>query len=156
MGRRLISWHVDEYRRQERSRLWYIVAAILGFVLIIYAIATSNFLFAVIILMIGIITLISSFKEPDAIEVIITTTGIVIGNDYYEYKKIKDFSIVYEPPEVKLLYLDFHSPWHPLVSVPLEDVDPNVVREQLLPFTQEDLNRNEEHLTDVLQRLYKL
>ena len=38
----------------------------------------------------------------------------------------------------------------------LEDIDPNEVRELLLPYCLENLQRVEENLTDVLRRLYKL
>jgi len=155
-GRRLLTWQVDEYHQHARSRTWYILGAIVSVALIVYAIATANFLFAVIILMIGIITLLSTFSAPDKIEVILTTTGVVLGNAFYPYKDIKDFSLVYDPPEIKVLYLDFHKPWLPLVSVPLEEVDPNRVRETLLPFSLENLDRAEESLTDVVRRLYKL
>jgi len=155
-GRRLVSWHVDEYKQHERSRLWYIIASLFGTALIIYAIATANFLFAVIVLMSGIIILISGFRDPGQIDVIITSTGIVIGEGFHEYKAVRDFSIVYEPPETKFLYFEFHSPFEPTVAVPLEDVDPNVVREVLLPYCLENLDRREERLTEVVQRLYKL
>ncbi|HCB55625.1 TPA: hypothetical protein DEP26_01445 [Candidatus Uhrbacteria bacterium] len=155
-GEGLISWHVDEYPKHQRSRAWFIVMSILGIALIIYAMATANFLFAVIILMIGIITLVSLYKEPDQVDVIITNTGIIVGDAYYEYRAIRDFSIVYEPPQVKNLYVDFHTSWRPLLSVPLGDTDPNIVREHLLNFCLENLERADETLTDVIRRLYKV
>jgi hypothetical protein len=110
----------------------------------------------VIILMLGIVTLLSTFIPPDRVMVILTTTGIVVGDMYYDYDAIRDFSIAYDPPEVKYLYLEFHSPWQPLISIPLEEIDPNIIRENLLPFCFENLDRTEESLTDVMRRMYKL
>jgi hypothetical protein len=156
IGTPQLEWEVDEYPAHQRSRLWYIIASILGVALILYAVATANFLFAVIILMVGIITLISSFVPPDRVPVIITNTGVVVADMYYDFQTIKDFSIAYDPPDVKYLYFEFHSPWHPLLTVPLEDMDPNEVRELLLPYCLENLQRIEEHLTDTVRRLYKL
>ena len=156
LGEPIMNWEVDEYPNHVRSRTWYIVASIIGAVLIVYAIATANFLFAVLLLMIGVITLVSTFKEPDRVPVVITTTGIVVGDMYYDYQSIRDFSIAYDPPEVSLLYLDFHSSFHPVLSVPLEGRDPNDVRESLLPFVFENLERTDESLTDLFKRLYKL
>ncbi|MBU0646558.1 hypothetical protein KJ611_03780 [Patescibacteria group bacterium] len=155
-GRPLLDWEVDEFMKHDRSPAWYIVAAVIGLSLIIYAVATANFLFAVIMLMIGIIILISSFTEPNAIEVFITTMGVVVGDSFYEYKDIKDFAVIYEPPEVNLLYLNFKSPWQPVMAIPLKELDPNTVREILLNYLAEDLEQEEERLTDVLRRLYKL
>lgn len=151
-----LQWEVDEYPRHQRSQWWYIAAAVLGVAMIIYAVATANFLFAVIILMVGVITLLSTFVPPDRVPVVITNTGVVVSDMYYDFEAIKDFAIVYEPPQVKNLYLEFHSPWQPLVTIPLEDMDPTVVRELMLPYCLENLGRVEENLTDVLRRMYKL
>jgi len=155
-GRAIIAWEVDEHPHHIRTVLWYVFGAIVAVGLILFAVATANYTFAVVIMMIGVITLISTFREPDKIDVVVTTTGIVIENSFYGYQSIKDFSIIYEPPHTKVLYLDFVTPWHPLVSVPLEEVDPNRIREVLLTFCMENLERQEETLTDVIRRVYKV
>jgi hypothetical protein len=155
-GEPLLQWEVDEYPQHERTRTWYLVAGIIGVALIVYAIATANFLFAVIILMIGVIMLLSTFKIPDRIDVMITTAGVIVDDMFYDYKTLRDFSIVYDPPQVSLLYLDFHTSWHPMIAVPLEDHNPNEIREVLLRFCPENLHRDEESLTDLMKRLYKL
>jgi hypothetical protein len=155
-GRPLVAWEIDEYPRQTRSRNWYLITGLIGIALIIYAVATANFLFAVIILMIGVITMISDFKEPDRVTVMVTTTGLVVGDTYYDFRAIRDFSIAYEPPEVKLLYLTFRQGWQPMLAIPLEETDPNAVRRELLPFCLENLDRTSETLTETLRRVYKL
>jgi hypothetical protein len=43
-----------------------------------------------------------------------------------------------------------------LLAIPLEDTDPNIVRECLLPFCPENLDRTQEPLTDRLKKRYKL
>jgi len=156
IGEPILEWEVDEYPQHERSRTWYVVTTIIGVALIVYAIATANFLFAVIILMVGVIMLISIFKEPDRIPVVITSTGVLIDDTYYDFDAIRDFSIIYDPPVSKILYVDFQNRWHPMLSIPLEEMDPNQVRSSLLPFCAENLNRKEERLTDVARRMYKL
>lgn len=152
----LVNWEVDEFQQHERSRAWYVIAGIIGIGLIIYAIISSNFLFAVIILMCAVIMMLSAFTKPEKIPVIVTSTGMIVGDMFYDFQSIRDFSIVYDPPEVKNLYLDFHAVSHPMITVSLEDVDPNIVRESLLPYCLENLQRNEETLTDLVRRLYKL
>ncbi len=156
IGESLLEWEVDEYLQHERSRTWYILAVVLGVSLIVYAIATANFLFAVIILMTGVIMLLSTFKKPDRVPVFITTTGILVDDTYYDYEAVRDFSIVYDPPATSILYLDFFSQFQPLLAVPLEQMDPNEVRDALRPFCAENFSRNEERLTDVARRMYKL
>ena len=99
--------------------------------------------------------LLATFREPERVDVIVTTDGLVIGTAFYQFRAIKDFALVYEPP-VKNLYITFQSAWRPLLTIPLEDTDPNLVRDAMLPFLREDLQRTGETLTDVLQRVYKL
>ncbi|OGL95790.1 hypothetical protein A2348_00145 [Candidatus Uhrbacteria bacterium RIFOXYB12_FULL_58_10] len=155
-GRANVAWEIDEYTRQTRSRNWYLVAGIIGVALIVYSIASANFLFAVIILMIGIITLITDFKQPDRVTVAITPTGLVVGDIAYDFRAVRDFSLAYEPPEVKILYLTFRQFWQPMLAIPLEDTDPNVVRAELLPYCLENLDRTSETLTETIKRVYKL
>ncbi len=155
-GQAVVSWEIDEYPRAVRSRNWYAVGGLIGVALIVYAVATANFLFAVIILMAGVITLASDFKRPDRVSVALTTTGLVVGDTHYDFRAMRDFSIAYEPPEVKLLYVTFRQLWQPMLSIPLEDTDPNLVRKELLPFCLENLDRTSETLTEVLRRVYKL
>jgi hypothetical protein len=155
-GEALVSWETWEYPPHERSTKWYIIASLIGIGLIFYSILTANFLFAIIILMMGVIMLVNALRHPDRIEVHITTLGLVVGNEFHSYKEIKDFSLVYEPPDVKLLYVDFNSRIHPLVAIPLEEVNPNDVRASLLPFAFENIEREEETLTDMVRRLYKI
>ena len=155
VGEGLLSWESWEFAPLERSRLWYIIASIIAIGVIVYAIYTANFIFAISIMMMGVITLISNFRKPRRIEIFLTNLGVVVGSEFYAYEDMKDFSIVYKPP-VKNLYLDFKSVWQPMVSIPLEDINPNEVRETLLPYAFENLEREDENLTDVLRRLYKL
>lgn len=156
VGDEIISWETWEYPPYDRSRWWYAIAGLIGSSLIIYAVLTANFLFAIIVLMMGVITLVNSLKQPDRIAVYITTHGVAIGQEFYPYKEIKDFSIIYEPPEVKLIYLDFLGVLRPTLGIPLEDTDPNLVREALLPYAFENLEREDENLTDMVRRLYKI
>ena len=155
-GTALVSWEIDEYPHHERSRTWYVIAGTLSLMFIIYAITTANFLFALIILMTDIIFVLMAFKKPDRLAVVLTNTGMLVGDAYYAYSGMKDFSLLYEPPHIKTLYIDFYSPWRPMLSVPIEEMDPNNLREILLNFCEENLHRNEETLTDILRRLYKL
>jgi len=155
-GNPLVSWEVDEYEKHDRPVRWYIFVSVIAVGLIIYALFTANFLFAVIILMIGIISYLSGFREPRRLSISVTDNGLVVGKRFYPYKDIKNFSVIYEPPEVKVLYIDCHSVWHPLLSIPLEQVDPNDVREAMLPYLIENLERTEETLTDLISRVYKL
>ncbi|MEK9130679.1 MAG: hypothetical protein AAB429_01015 [Patescibacteria group bacterium] len=155
-GKSLVSWETWEYPKHDRSLRWYIIAGIVGTALLLYAILTASFPFAVILLMIGIIIFLSHLHDPARVVVHVTTNGVLIGHHFYGYKEVENFSVVYNPPYSKVLYLDFVSRWHPLTSIPLEEVDPNILRESLMPYVIENLARDHETLNDVLARLLKI
>lgn len=156
VGRVLFAWETWEFPPVERSTQWYVIASAAGLGMLIYALLTANFVFALIIVMFAVIMLMRDLKKPARVQAAITTDGVVFNNEFYPYKDIKDFSVIYEPPEVSNLYIGFHSRLSPLMSIPLEDADPNEVRTQLLPFVFENLERDSESLTDTLSRVYKL
>ncbi len=155
-GAPIVGWETWEYPPVERSRRWYIIASALGLALLLYALVTANFVFAIIIIMFAVITLMRDLRKPARVPVYITTAGVVFGHDFYPYQDVRDFSIIYNPPEVKTLYVTFHGVLAPTLTVPLEDANPNDVRKALLPYAFENLNREREYLTDLISRLYKL
>lgn len=152
----ILAWETWEYPPIERSRRWYVIASILGLGLLLYALITANFVFAVIVLMFAVITLMRDVRKPARITVALTTSGVVFGHDFYRYEDMKDFSIVYNPPEVKTLYVTFHGLMNPTLTIPLEDANPNDVRKVMTAYCFENLNREREYLTDLISRLYKL
>lgn len=155
-GEPMMSWESWEFPFVERSKRWYVIASVLGLFLILYALFTANFIFGVIVLMFAVITLIRDIKRPSRVPVHITNKGFVFGDNFFAFENIRDFSLTYDPPEVNNLYLTFHGTLQPMLSIALEDMNPNQVRDILLPFVFENLEREGESLTDVLRRVYKL
>ncbi|MFA6130948.1 MAG: hypothetical protein WC730_01650 [Patescibacteria group bacterium] len=156
VGDEIIAWEAWDNPPQERGRLWYAIAGGVAIALIVYAVMSANFLFAIIVLMTAVIMIMNGLRPAHLQKIHLTSLGIVYGDEFYPYQEIKDFSIIYQPPEVQILYIDFHKLWRPLIAIPLGDVDPNDVRAALLPFVFENLNREDEHLTDAVKRMYKL
>lgn len=152
----IMSWESWEYPVVERSKRWYIIASFVGLFLILYAMFTSNFIFGVIVLMFAVITMLQDLKKPDRVQVHVTSKGLVFGEQFFPFEEIRDFSLSYDPPTVNTLYVTFHGRFQPMLSIALEDLNPNEVRKTLLPFAFENLEREGESLTDVLRRVYKL
>ena len=155
-GKTLVSWQIDEYQHYQRGVGWYVGAALVGGGLLVYALFTLNFLFALILVIFGIILAMTAGAKPRRIPVSITEDGMEIGHRFIPWKDARCFWIIYEPPEVKNLYLDFKSPIRPHLSLCLEQTDPNVVRRSLLPYVEEDLTKEDEPLTDFLARVMKI
>lgn len=155
-GEPMMSWESWEFPYVERSKRWYVIASTIGLFLILYALFTGNFIFGIIVLMFAVITLIRDLKRPSRVPVHITSKGLVFGEAFFPFEDIRDFSLTYDPPDINNLYVDFHGRFQPMLSIGLEDLNPNEIRSTLLPFVFENLEREGESLTDVLRRVYKL
>ncbi|MFH0857102.1 MAG: hypothetical protein V1860_04350 [bacterium] len=154
-GETLISWNFPEFIKYDKSARWYVFAVIVTALFLVYSVVTFNFLFAVIIIMVVMIILMREKKEPRKIHFAITNMGILVSRDFFPFKDIRNFSIVYEPPHVKILYLEFKSKLKPRFSALLEDENPNEIRKILKENIEEDLDRTGESITDAMGRWLK-
>lgn len=155
-GKVLIEWPYPEFIKYERGKKWYIKLFIISGLFLIYSIITKNFLLSIIIVMFILIIMLRDKKEPRKINFAITDVGIMIGDRFYPFREFNNFSIIYEPPQVKVLYLVFKSKITPRFSVSLEDQDPGKVRNIIQNHLNEDLDRNGESLSDALGRWLKI
>ena len=156
-GKEIMSWLVPEHEKHERSTSWYVIAGIVAIALLIYCFFTANFLFAVIIIVAALVIILHHGREPERVKFGITDEGIVIGRKFYDYDEIKDFAIVYKPRiEVKRLYFEFKNALRHRLSIPLENMNPLTVRETLLKYLKEDLERTDQPLSEGLAKLFKL
>ncbi|MFH1030853.1 MAG: DUF5673 domain-containing protein [bacterium] len=155
-GKLLLSWTFPEFVKYERSKRWYIIAGAIVIMLMVYSIFSYNFLLAVIIVMTIMIVLMREKVAPKKIKFSITERGIEIGASFHPFRDIKRFSIIYQPPEVKTLYLEFRFKLKPRFSVQLEDQNPNDIRKILKEYLEEDLDRESESVSDALGRWLKI
>ncbi len=152
----LINWHFPEFATHERSKKWYIAAVIVLGILVIYAVWTKNILFAVILILAAFIGVIQHFQKPHDVEAAITEDGIIVGRKFYRYEEIEGFWMIYKPHIAKLLYLDFKNKFKKNLPIPLENVDPIRIREILNQYLEEDLEREEEELSERLAKVLKM
>jgi hypothetical protein len=155
-GETHLTWEIDEYQRYQHSFAWYIGASLVGIALLWYALATVNFLFALIIIIFAIVVILSGTREPHRVTIALTEDGVEMGTRFYPYRDFATFWLVYEPPLTKMVYLDPKSSFAPVFGMSLEDTNPNSVREVLLRSVREDLERDNEPFSDSLARLLKI
>ncbi|MBU0613502.1 hypothetical protein KKB10_05860 [Patescibacteria group bacterium] len=156
VGKTILQWKFPEYEEHVRGFVWYIVTGIISISLLIYAIIVSNFLFAIIIVIVDLIILIQINRKPDLIDFKITDEGVVIGTSFTPYKNISNFWIIYNPPKVKTLYINYKATIRPDITIPLENKNPLRVREVLLQYIEEDLEKEEESNSEQIRKFLKL
>ncbi|MFA4942667.1 MAG: hypothetical protein WC564_03470 [Patescibacteria group bacterium] len=152
-----IQWNIPEYEKHEKKRSWYIIAAIIALALIAYAIFTRNYLFALIIVIVAFIIITRDGQEPLVVTFSLESTGVRVGQRFYNYETFKDFSVVFRPQDnIRGLYLNFKNTMRPHLSIPLKESNPIEVRNYLLRFLKEDLGRNDAPLSEGLSKVLKL
>ncbi|MFW0862091.1 MAG: hypothetical protein ACKKL6_00695 [Candidatus Komeilibacteria bacterium] len=149
-------WEVPEFQDYTRGKRWYLTAAIIGLLLLVYAVYTANLLFGMIII-IAAVTLVKIDKsKPGNLQFAITTKGIVLGDKYYEYGDVHSFYIVYDPPEVSNLFIEFNNVLRPRINIPLFDQDPIELRKYLKKYINEDIDREGEPISEAIGKILKL
>jgi len=156
-GNVFASWEFPEFKKFKKSKIWYLVAIIVLALLVLFSVLTTNYLFIVIIGLFVVIYVMRNRLDPGLLPIQLTEDGVVIGEKtFYEWAEIKTFWIIYEPPEVKNLYLDFRSSFRATVSVSLENQNPLNIRKILLNYLKEDTEKENESFSDGLSRMLKL
>ncbi|MSU75378.1 MAG: hypothetical protein EXS55_02595 [Candidatus Magasanikbacteria bacterium] len=156
IGPIIYQWTVKEYEQYTRDRRWYVIMGVLALAMIAYGVVAANYLFALIIILFGIILYLHHMQDPLEITFIMTETGIVLGKKYYHYSELKNFWLIYNPPDVKNLYFSLHNVIKHRLQIPLLDYDPRPIRTYLSQYLTEDLEQEEEPLSDRVGRLFQL
>jgi len=164
-----LRWQVPEYRIPDRNRNWYIIAAAFLFLCIFFSFFTisswhlvflghkSNFLFALILIISAAIMYIYEQRPPLMVNFEIGPEGMKIGSRFYDYDEIKNFCVLYKPKQsIKNLYFEFKNPARTRLSIPLRRMEALTVRNFLVRYLDENLDRTEAPLSEQLTKLLKL
>ena len=175
----VITWKIQERVGSKKNKRWYLIASIIGALMIIYALLTSNLIFAVIIIFGAILIILTDGAKPSTLNAEISGEGVKVGKESYLYEQLDNFFIIYRPNEgIKNLYIEFKRFARPQVSgaarasryewllwlmnlartrlsIPLNDTNPLVVRNNLLKYLKEDLERTDIPLSEKLSEILK-
>ncbi|MFA5021875.1 MAG: DUF5673 domain-containing protein [Patescibacteria group bacterium] len=154
-GQIFFAWKFPEFHPHQRGRGWYITGGIVAILLLIFSIFTADVLFGLIIILSTLIILLFQ-QSKNEVEFKITEDGILVNSKFYKYKAIKNFYIIYEPPEVKTLYFEPNNLFIPRIPIYLDSQNPVKIREVLKQYLDEDLEREEEPMSDAMSRTFKL
>ncbi len=155
-GSVLLEWEFSDRPYYQRGRLWYSVMLVIGTLLLLYALISANFLFALIVVMFSVVIYVSTIFEPASVRFTVTEDGIEMGDSFVPYREVEKFWFYYDPPAVKNLYLEFKNTFRPRMRIELGEQNPNRVRETLAQFVREDLDQIDEPLSDMFSRIFKL
>lgn len=151
----LFVWEAPSWETYARGPKWYLWLGLVAFALVAYSIFTANYLFAFIILLMTIILVLAGNEAPHPVLIQIGHHGVVYDGQLYLFQELSDFAIVYQPPDIKLLYLQPKNFIKARMRIPLEAEDPVPIRAHLKRYVDEDLELRDEHLSDIIARLFR-
>jgi hypothetical protein len=154
-GQILHNWQFPERQEYERGRLWYIIAGLIVATLLIYALLTQNFLFALMIILFAVVVLFSHARGPAIFDFTVTDKGLAVNSRLYAYDELQSFWIIDEPT-VKKLYFSFQSSMRPPLAVFITEQNPEDIRQTLRNYLPEDTEQKDELLSDLIWRVLKL
>lgn len=118
-----IRWQVLEYDPRQSNPDWIWGLGLIMVVGIILSLLFGNFLFAIIILLGGVILISYARRQPELIDYEINTEGVRAGHRFYPYTQLDSFWIIGDQPTKKIL-LESKRSLMPLIDLPLGNTDP--------------------------------
>jgi hypothetical protein len=152
----LMEWDFPEFAQHDRSRGWYLAFAIIVLALITFSIFTLNYTFAALLVLFSLVMLVRLRREPPLVHFAIRDEGVEVGKDYYAWREIKDFWIIYRPPIIKKVYFNFKASLRPALDISLEGQNPVKIRQYLSERLPENIEREEEPSGDQITRYLKI
>lgn len=152
----VFSWQHTDYVPYQKDKRWYISSVILLLLAVAWSFWQQNYLFGIFLIMFYMVVLLYENRQPEIIDFFITPLGVKSGDKFYYWRSIAHFYIVYRAQGVKNLYLEAKNPLMGRLIIPLENQNAVAIRDYLLKFLPEDLEREAEPLSEQLRRFLKL
>jgi hypothetical protein len=150
----VIHWRGPEFEHYPHDRQWYVGAALVLCAIIVYAIFTNGIIMAIVFILVGLTGYLLLSRPQKVIDFAITYDGVLIGDEMYDYDNIKSFWIFYEPPHTRVISLHLKGQVRPYLHIPLHQIDPVVIHENLSQFIPEI--EQEQSIIDTIERLLRM
>ncbi|MFA6593694.1 MAG: hypothetical protein WCT16_00385 [Candidatus Buchananbacteria bacterium] len=156
LSRVVFSWQYPEFVVYHKDKRWYVISLIVLVLALAWTIYDKNYLFSAFLLLFYLLVIFYESRQPEMIDFTITEDGVKSGDNFYYFKDIDHFYVVYQAQGVKNLYLEFRNPLRSRLIVPLVGQNAVAVRDFLLQHLAEDLEREAEPLSEQLRRWLRL
>lgn len=132
----LIAWDALEHIHVEKNNDWYWAVGIIAITAAALAFIFNNFIFGIFIIVGTFSLLLHSSQKPRIIHCEINDRGIVINNILYPFLSLESFWIDAHLRPAKII-IKSHKTFMPFITVYIDEVDPEKVRDILLNYIAE-------------------
>lgn len=156
-GKAIIWWesveHAPEFLKSKKA---YAVTVLAIVAIVGYALFTDSPLTAIVFILIGMVGYLLFNRPPETVMFAISDKGVTAGREFYDYDNIESFWIVEEehPQFQNHLIIHVDSVMSPRVHIPLEDNDPETVRNILLDHVPEI--KYDPGIVDTIERMFHI
>ncbi|HXK31367.1 MAG TPA: hypothetical protein VJZ94_01305, partial [Candidatus Paceibacterota bacterium] len=132
-----IRWQAFEHGHLERGGDWYIALGIAAISIALTSIILGNVLFGILIVVAAFVWGMMAQLPHHVVDFEISERGIRAGEHFYLYESVIAFWVEEHKTKSPLLLIDTTKFMTPNLAVPLENVDPKLVRAYLLEHVDE-------------------
>jgi len=133
----IITWSALEYEHKEKSADWYWALGVIAVAGSATAFLLGNILLSILIV-IGAFTLaMYGRRRPEMMDVKLGKRGVFVNDTLYPYNTLKSFWVEEQDKESKVL-IESEKMLMPYIVIPLNDADPDEVREFLFEYLEEE------------------
>ena len=147
----LIYWDAPEHFHTEKNNDWYWAVGIITITAVVLCFIFNDVIFGLLIIVSAFTLVVHATKKPRIIHCEINDRGVVVNDILYPFLNLESFWIDAEDAPPKVL-IKSHKTFMPFISIFIEDVDPEKVRDILLNYIAET-EHNEPLSQKLLERL---
>ncbi len=145
-----ISWDALEHIHIEKNNDWYWSVGIITITAAALAFILNNFFFGIFIIVGSCALVVHASKRPRMMHCEINDRGVVINDILYPFLSLESFWIDAHQRPAKII-IKSHKMLMPFITIYIDEVDPEEVREILLNYIAET-----EHIEPLSQKLLEV
>jgi len=132
----LYSWKFED--KKDRSPLWYILALSIVIGVVIWGFLTKQYGLSFIFMIItGVVFYVENNSE-DEVEVEVTDLGMKIAEKFYDYSRIKSYSVIYSGDKAMFLKLKLSQKGINVLNVKVSNAIVSDIRPIISQFIEEN------------------
>lgn len=143
----LISWDAPEHIHTEKNNDWYWAVGIITITMAVLAFMFNNIIFGIFIIVGAFSLVVHASKKPRIVHIEINDRGIIVDETLYPFLNLESFWIDAHERPAKIL-VKSHKTFMPYLSIHIDGVDPEKVRDILLNYIAET-----EHYEPISQKI---
>ena len=132
-----LRWSAHEHEHVPRDSNWYWALGILAACVALISVLFGNVLFAILILVAAATLGILATTPPPLIEFELSDRGIRVGGTMHRYEEVISFWVEDEHDDRPLLLVDTTKFLSPNLIIPIEEIDPHLIRSFLKEHAKE-------------------